>query len=1103
MFGSKWLLSELSRLGFSITYDEVTRYKQSVVQSEPAEDFLHNIGQGCFTQWVADNVDHNVGSLDGHGSFHGMGIISATISAEDVIDRRIPRLHRVPVKELVRNAGIPITPYVRPDTPDGSTLLTFKPLVELDHPEFLPASLNLDTIWDSGWFCKDTTRPRPNWSGFMQTTSTGLGRDHPVSSIQFLPMIDLDPGDPTCIYSTLLFVERQALKLNIETACITFDQPLWLKAMEIISSKRLKVVCRLGGFHTLMSFLGSIGQLMAGAGLEEAMQTCYGSNTTAKMMTGKAFARALRGHFLVASALRIKLIRLACSGEYSSESMEDNAIFSQEDMKELCNLYEGLLRKEITDTDVLDSMACIKLDEILQLVQVKLTEKSRTAKLWFLYLEYVQIVKNFIRAERIGDWNLHLTTLRQMLNLFAATGHHNYAKCARLYLQLMSQLEETNPWLYDQFMQGKHSIRRSDRYWGGLSTDLVIEQVLMRSVKTRGGLTRGRGITESVRTTWINSMHRCAKVHECMTQVTNLPHTTSSDQHVELGTSRSKRDNEDLIKILNWLDDHDPFDTSTQALRCVSSGVCASEFDNINCDQAEQIGSSIQAKLDQRHIQEVSIKRSENIKPLQCIQKGVKLGSVTIHIDTNILFSRLTLMIERSDDMRSYFKYELTPVPTSLFHNDFMRKTDKAALARTISEGKDQLVKTPRYVVDGGALLHRVRWLKNTSYQDVFEQYATDIRTRYGTQVTIVFDGYNSGPSIKDHEQRRRSSTTGKAPDVKFHPTMKTNDNQSMFLANSNNKKLFISLLSHHLTERGYEVIQATSDADTVIVKSALEMAKDQPVTVVADDTDVLILLIHHHARSRQNLQKVYLRSEVKCTNVRRKLKFFDVEKIGKQLGDVMVKHILFVHAWGGCDTTSAIYGQGKLSIMKKLQESTVVQGISSVFCNVTSSETEIAEAGTRLLVMLYGGKGQEDLTTLRHATYTRMLAKCSTRPRPEALPPTTRAAYYHLLRVHLQIIEWTSLMSVQKDPRNWGWVEEKGKFEPILTDLDPGPDDLLNVVRCNCKTSTQNQCGTSSCSCKKNGLKCVSACGECHGNDCKNAVRVTLSLEDEVDELI
>jgi hypothetical protein len=32
-----------------------------------------------FTQWSADNVDHNVATLDDLGTFHGMGIISMSV----------------------------------------------------------------------------------------------------------------------------------------------------------------------------------------------------------------------------------------------------------------------------------------------------------------------------------------------------------------------------------------------------------------------------------------------------------------------------------------------------------------------------------------------------------------------------------------------------------------------------------------------------------------------------------------------------------------------------------------------------------------------------------------------------------------------------------------------------------------------------------------------------------------------------------------------------------------------------------------------------------------------------------------------------------------
>ena len=31
-----------------------------------------------FVQYIADNVDHNIRSLDGFGTFHGMGIIAAS-----------------------------------------------------------------------------------------------------------------------------------------------------------------------------------------------------------------------------------------------------------------------------------------------------------------------------------------------------------------------------------------------------------------------------------------------------------------------------------------------------------------------------------------------------------------------------------------------------------------------------------------------------------------------------------------------------------------------------------------------------------------------------------------------------------------------------------------------------------------------------------------------------------------------------------------------------------------------------------------------------------------------------------------------------------------
>ena len=56
VFGSKWLLAALNRLGFSISPDEAIRYKQSVVCNENVLEFLKTNLNGSFSQWLAENV---------------------------------------------------------------------------------------------------------------------------------------------------------------------------------------------------------------------------------------------------------------------------------------------------------------------------------------------------------------------------------------------------------------------------------------------------------------------------------------------------------------------------------------------------------------------------------------------------------------------------------------------------------------------------------------------------------------------------------------------------------------------------------------------------------------------------------------------------------------------------------------------------------------------------------------------------------------------------------------------------------------------------------------------------------------------------------------
>ena len=114
-------------------------------------------------------------------------------------------------------------------------------------------------------------------------------------------------------------------------------------------------------------------------------------------------------------------------------------------------------------------------------------------------------------------------------------------------------------------------------------------------------------------------------------------------------------------------------------------------------------------------------------------------------------------------------------------------------------------------------------------------------------------------------------------------------------------------------------------------------------------------------------------------------------------------------------------------------------------------------EIGSTGILILYGSKQTDSLNTLKFME----MAPCRRALEPERLPSTERAAFFHSLRVHHQVIVWIKLLNNDLDPKQWGWKLEGKVLMPIMTDLDPAPESLLKFIRCKCKISSRNPCGT------------------------------------------
>ncbi|XP_066911989.1 uncharacterized protein [Clytia hemisphaerica] len=578
--------------------------------------------------------------------------------------------------------------------------------------------MTLDFLWHSAWFFASSKSPCPNWSGFMMHATSQSITAYDVASVDFLPIIDLNSSNESCIYSTLLFVIEEAKKSKIPVPVITFDQPLWQKALGIIKLKKLRIVCRLGGFHTLMSFLGSIGNIMKGSGLDELFEEVYAEDTVKHINSGHAVARAIRAHLLVQSAL---INHITCT------LVDQNKLV----IEDIESSYKKAMDEGFTNDNLVtlsESKAIRDMEESIATFSNTMSEKSRTTKLWLSYINYIKVVKEFIVAERSCNWHLHIQSITKMQNLFAATGHRNYAKCSRICVQEMESWTSSNGWLQEQFEAGRHAVRRSNRFWAGIWSDLVTEQTLMRSLKCAGGLTRGRGFGENARNLWTMSVGFTATVHESMIQLSGVQ-GGPSDQNVEMGKNRRIKDTEDCQKFFDWIEVRNSFNTVDNNLHSLSTG-CISVIgkDKVNCDDAESVGAKIQGQLNDVIFTEAKILKKYLIVSLEALtNESLDIGCKDpVIVNPTLLFTRLAAIAEREENVEQYFDYELNHQALSLFKNGLMRKPDKAALKRSLLQDKDSTstnITQMQHVLDGGALLHRVPWSKGMKFNEIAAAY--------------------------------------------------------------------------------------------------------------------------------------------------------------------------------------------------------------------------------------------------------------------------------------------------------------------------------------------------------------------------------------------
>ena len=495
-------------------------------------------------QVVSDNFDATISSQNGLHSTHSLAMLLAFPQTKNpaAITSGIRRLTVNEMKQPVAE-DVPIERYSgpkKPQMPAKEATRTVLPLmvlahqvVQLSRARFLDFKFLKHVISDT-----DT----PEFGGFNTKLAREQGQSaQPATRAIYTPLIDMNPADPDTMMTAMVEAQKLTKQCGQQVTVFTNDQQLYKVAVNVMwvyPENFSLLVPRLGGMHMLMSFMGCVGVLMADSGLEEVLKSSFGS--VANMLAGKRFPQNVR-------ALRL--------------------------------VVEELLREFLVKTDCYSDLMEALGDAATQ---------SKTTEMWVENLvKPVFIMMLFVRAEREGDWPLHLRAVKEMLPYFFAASHINYARYGLYYLRSMEKLPKE---ILTHFLKGEHVMCHKPGIWNAIWSDMYIESTFMRYGHGPNGIV-GITLQPSALKRWALSMHTCSQLVQDVADMNDGCTESEVLTHKEEKPSRIHSDAQDrqniLDKLKTCIDPLDPADHPNGLVNIVTGRVVP---DNVNAGKSVEIG---------------------------------------------------------------------------------------------------------------------------------------------------------------------------------------------------------------------------------------------------------------------------------------------------------------------------------------------------------------------------------------------------------------------------------------------------------------------------------------------------------------------------------
>ena len=1140
---SSTLITSFNHFGLCTSYDELLRFQNDMASFtiEASEGDVHvpfpsHFTRNMFTMAAFDNFDHEEATLSGIGGSHDT--VTVLFQDDGEQNRKKPRISQSKVEHGPKSFDTELQcqnlqtfhkPSHRADLPD--TYLVSD--THVDHHDLLKYYREVDIAWILGRvdlselssqiaFAQPKKQCMPIWSG---ANSLLCVDKVPLKRIGFLPVLPYPVTQFDTVYSSLKNLQDILKHLDQPSLSVTCDEGVYRIAREIqlIHPEEFSnIVLCLGSFHMAKVALGCIGKYLKSSGAESILieSGTFGVNVVESVMNGRHYNRSLKGLQLLKEAMS----RLQWAEFFKKESnvvkhkptmliveKMRNSIRkkAKDEIREHLSAFRATGESLITDFDMFVKEQC---------------DERETFQFWNTFLNMMTKVENLIRSDRLGDWNLHLQSIKDLLPLFAAFDSTNYLRWCSLYLEDMCRLPETSPTTHVAFMEGRFAIKRTPGSFNAIGADMALEQTINKAQKSSSGII-GNSRKKNYVAKWEILYHE-------MLAITNLHRKLSSsfqnsyeqDVNRSYSAASTQSDEKDIQAIIDVIHrNENPFSaTFCKNLHNIMTNEIVPEIISKEVLKAEIIGIAAYSRFREKRF----IKKTErisgvihrnNIKTFASVKSANSSGKKSTQRKTpksqeTAIRRTLDIAKERGHGMQELLKYDISCTSYLFDDEGMMKSATKSDLTKELekhllTESKKKLFDTMNtvYLVDVMANIRKIR--ANAKETKTFGEFVHNFLTyvqnvaKRASRIDFVFDSYID-KTIKDSERQKRAKSSA-VELSKINRETPLPVQMETFWASSRNKANLESLIHqdamlypwngyiaevlvsafdrmHGESLKSFKLVddivigipglnEKVEEADMRLIIHVLHASKEghKRVAILSQDTDVLIMCLYNWIHlSSYGLQELWVTAGIGDSH-----RFIPVHELAVQLGDPLCKVLPAVHTLTGCDYTSKF---GTKAAALKASPETFLKGFGTTEVDI---ENTIQLAEKYLVQVRKKDSLCDTIDQLRYYEYHHSKSL--------DLPPTSHATRLHILRSFYVTYQMTKLLTAtqeQIDPTLYGFQETDNLLVPQIG-RNPIPEEF--TIKCQC-----SKCASERCPCRMKHRSCCSFCkcrSALRGPECKN----------------